>query len=219
VRDPTISTTSKQIQKRGDRRARQNKRSGSQQSRPSQIASNIELSHRYRFTSTSGAATSIDSLSLLCASGTVATGVNMLYSFYKSVRIKQVAIYAPPAAQGGFATCSVEWVSNTGNNREISDTSNSVSVPSTITSSPPRNSLASFWTSFDSTQILCILTAPIGSIIDVMLDLILYDDEDSANGATYTSTALATVGNVYYLALDNSNATAHYVPVSLTTIV
>jgi hypothetical protein len=220
VRDPTISQTSKQLQKRGDRRARQNKRSGSSQSRPTQIASNIMLSHRFRFTSSSATPTSISTASLLCAAGTVAIDVmaNTLSSFYESVRVRQVSIYAPAAAQGTFATCSVEWVStNQGNNQEVSDTSNSVSQPAHISASPPRMSLASFWSSLRNPGALFTIIAPPGSIIDVLVDLILSDDEQGYN-FTYTSTATPILGNVYYLSLDNQTSNL-YTPVSLTTIV
>jgi hypothetical protein len=60
---------------------------------------------------------------------------------------------------------------------------------------------------------LFLLTAPVGTIIDVDLDLIFSDDETTPQ--TY-AVAAATLGTVYYLALDNV-ATHIYVPVSLTT--
>jgi len=204
----------KQHQKRGDRRARQNKNSGNSLNRPPSISSNIQMSHRYRFTSTSATPTNITVIGLLGAAGTMCTVANSLTStLFESVRVKRVAMWSPPAAQGSSVTCSIEWFGGVNsNNKEVSDTSVSVATPAHVTSSPPQQSIASFW---NKPQVLnlFLLTAPVGTIIDVDLDLIFSDDETTPQ--TY-AVAAATLGTVYYLALDNV-ATHIYVPVSLTT--
>jgi len=206
--------------KRGDRRARQNKSSGN---KPPQLQSNVTLSHRYRFTSTSGTATPITVASLLLASGTVAATSNLVYSPFFSVKVNKVDIYAPPASQGAASTCSIEWFGGLGSmgNQEISDTSNSVSTPARVSSRPPRLSQASFWNNAIHNVNLFTLIAPAGSIIDVMLSLIMFDDSEpagSSNPVHYTTGAAATVGDVYFLALDQPTSSI-YTPVSLTTIV
>jgi len=187
------------------------------QAGPPQLRSNVMLAHRYRFTSSSGTATTINSSSLLFAAGCVGSTTNSaVTTFFGSVRIRRVEVWAPPASQGAFSTCSLEFNGQAAaNTMEISDTSVNPSEPAHIVAVPPKNSLASFWQTPDAgTNNLFVLMAPTGSIIDVVLDLVLWDDEDSNQTR---SVATAAVGKVYYLALDNGNATHIYTPVSLTT--
>jgi len=184
--------------------------------KPPQIASNIQYTHRYRFTSTSATLTAITPQSLLGAAGTICTNTNTAVNpFNGSVRVKRVEMWAPPATQGSTTTCSVQWVGDQKtSNFEVSDTSNSVTTPAKISSSPPRLSLASFWNQ-NSTSTLFSLVAPVGTIIDVLLDLIVFDEDDAQVGITVATGAL---GNTYFLSLD-PNATHRYVPVSLNTTI
>jgi hypothetical protein len=73
-------------------------------------------------------------------------------------------------------------------------------------------SLASFW-QLASTTGLCNLVAPVGTIIDVHLSLIMQDDAETQANATV---ATGTLGLTYFLSLD-ANTTHRYTPVSLTT--
>jgi hypothetical protein len=183
--------------------------------KPPQINSNIQYTHTYRFTSSNATRTALTPNSLLCAAGSMGVVSNTtVISYLQSVRIKRITIRAPPPSQGSIATTSVEWVgiANQSSNKEVSDTSNSVTTPATIKSIPPRQSLAAFWQQPSSTS-LCYLIAPPGSIIDILLDLIFQDD-DSTNASS--SVATAVVGNVYYLSAD-PNTTHYYTPISLTT--
>jgi len=196
---------------------KKNKRSSARvgPNKPPQLSSNVMFNHTYRFTSTSGTATGITATSLLCAAGSIGTVTNTTVSAIgATVKVNRVSIWTPPASQGSFATCSVEWFggANT-NNKEVSDTSNSVATPASIHSRPPAKSLASFWNAI-GTNALFVLTAPVGSIIDVNLSVI-FNDDDSL-GTAMTTVATAVVGTIYYLSLD-PNATHRYVPVSLTT--
>lgn len=138
---------------------------------------------------------------------------SVINSFYGCVKIQRIEMWSPPAAQGSAVTCSVDWVGNANSpNREFSDTTVSVSTPAYVVTSPPPQSLASFWQT-NNTNALATLTAPSGTIIDVVLALILNDsDEATAQNAAAT----VVLGNIYYLSLD-LNATHRYVPVSLTT--
>lgn len=185
---------------------------------PPMIRSNITLSHTYRFTSTSGTATALTVGSLFGAAGTMCTVANsQVQTFYNSVKVREISIWSPPASQGAISTCSVEWLGGANSNTvEVSDSSNSVSRPARISSKPPRGSLASFWnTTSSGANTICTLVAPTGSIIDVVLDLILSDD-DLVNFVIVI--AAGALGNIYYLSLD-PNATHRYVPVSLTTTI
>jgi len=183
--------------------------------RPISLSSNITLGHKYRFVSSSGTATAITPTSLLGAAGTYCYAANSaVQSFFQSVRVNRVQIWAPPASQGSSVTCSLEWVgiANQASNREVSDTSNSVTAPAKVDSRPPRLSLASFWQQPSSTALFTIV-APAGSIIDVTMSLIAQDDNSVAASIAVASGSLAYV---YYLSLD-PNATHRFTPVSLTT--
>jgi len=185
---------------------------------PPQLKSNIMLTHRYRFLSTSSTTTTITPNSILCAAGTICTVVNSnVISMFTSFKIRRVEVWSPPASQGAAVTCSLNWsgaVSQFSPDLEVSDTSLSVTRPAYISTSPPQGSIASFWQSLSSNGIF-ELTAPSGSVIDVVLDLILYDDDNPAGQANVAVTT-ATLGLTYYMSLD-PNTTHRYVPVSLTT--
>lgn len=184
--------------------------------KPAQLKSNVIVNHTFRFTSTSATSTAITPTSLLGAAGTMGTTVNSFVApFSACVKVNSLKMWAPPPSQGSTATCSVDWVgsiSSQVSNLEFSDTSNSVTTPATVRCVPPKQSLASFWQQAGSTT-LFTLVAPVGTIIDVSLSLILQDDDTAPVGIAVTT---AAVGSVYYLSLD-PNATHRYVPVSLTT--
>jgi hypothetical protein len=210
--------TSKTKQSGVNRRALQNKRSGIRSIRPSQLKSNIMLSHTYRFVSTSGTSTSVTPNTLCFAAGAICVVSNStVASCYDSVKINRVEIYTPPASQGSSATCSLNWESSGSGfapNMEVSDTSVSVADPAYINCIPPPRSVSGFWNLFADTSVLFTVVAPTGSIIDVHLSLILADNgvENSTNGSITTG----TLGVMYYLSLD-SNSTHRFTPVSLTT--
>lgn len=170
----------------------------------------------YRFVSTSGTITSVSPSDLMTASGTICTVANTTCtSMFGTVKVNRIEIWTPPASQGASATCSCEFfgTSNTPS-REFSDTSISVATPAHLVAVPPPQSLASFWQGASGTA-LFKLTAPVGSIIDVWLSLIMNDDEVTI---VTRAVSTATLGSIYYLGLD-STATTRYVPVSLTTTV
>jgi len=184
---------------------------------PRQLESNIVLKHRYRFTSTSGTATQLTPASLLLAAGGMGTSAVQVSSFFGSLKVKSIEIFSPVSAQGSATTCSIEWAGSVSAflaDREISDTSVSTAMPAHVKSRPPRGSLASFWQT-SSANTLCALTAPVGSIIDIALDLTLYDDNGNIPQAV-TAVTTAVLGTVYYLTAD-SVVNHRYTPVSLTT--
>jgi len=181
-----------------------------------QLRTNVVVSHTYRFVSTSGTATTVTNDSVIAALGNICTVTNTSVSaIAQSFHVRKLTLVSPPASQGASATCSVEWlaaavVSST--NMEVSDTTVSVAVPACVVSSPPANSNAAFWQT-SSTNGLFILTAPVGTVIDLAVDYILVDDPAFNK---ITTVATGVLGTMYYLSLD-PNATHRYTPVSLTT--
>ncbi len=184
---------------------------------PQQFRANPEVTRRYRFVSTSGTARPIQVRYLTGAAGVVADTATTGQPIFQSVRIQQIEIWAPPASQGSAITCSVLWEQSTQSQpREVSDTSNSVSQPAHVLTSPPPGSLAGFWSPRSATTTLCTLVAPAGSIIDVWLSLVMGDGVQTSTPQTLVG---ATVGGVYYGGLDSQTAaSAIYQPVSLTIL-
>jgi len=185
---------------------------------PPQIASNVAFGHTYRFLSTSATATGVTVGSLFGAAGTVCNAANsQVVSFIGAMRVTRVRMWTPPAAQGSAATCSIDWVGAVNSsNREVSDTTVSTAMPAHVDSVPPSRSLAEFWSNgSNAAATLFTLIAPVGTVIDVTMSLILYD-EDANDAQVGISITTGTLGLVYYLSLD-PNATHRYTPVSLTT--
>jgi len=183
---------------------------------PSQMRTNLELKHQFRFTSSSATATIITDITLLAAcgvacnnaSGTSARGI------FQTVKLNKIEIWTPPASQGAAVTCSILWPSsNNSPSREITDTSVSVSTPAHVQSSPAPLSLSGFWQNGNAGSTLVTLTAPPGSIIDVWVSLVLADPS-SAVTATLVG---GTPGNISFCCLDSTTAaTGIYTPVGLT---
>jgi len=180
---------------------------------PPQLATNVTFRHRFRFISTSATATAITPTSLLGACGAMATVLNTsVATLSSSIKVDHVSLWTPPASQGASATCSINFL-GLGNtpSREFSDTTVSVAEPAFVSCKPPPQSLASFW-QVPSNTTMFTLVAPVGTIIDINVNVILADGTDN----TSIIVATAALGSVYYLSLDPV-ATHRYTPVSLTT--
>ncbi len=170
---------------------------GTQLARPIQFRANPELTRRYRFVSSSGTSTLIQSTTLAAACGVVATSATVGQSIVQALKVREVEIWAPPSSQGSAVTCSILWQGgSTSQPREVSDTSVSTAIPAHVKSGPPAGSLASFWTTANNS--LFTLVAPSGSIIDVTVSLVLADGNASTIGAAVL--VGATTGRMYYCA-------------------
>jgi predicted transcriptional regulator len=186
---------------------------------PSQLKTNIEHTHQFRFLSSSGATTIITDSTLQNALGVSASTAVVGHPIRQSLRVLQVEIWSPPASQGAAVTCSVLWPSSQRSQaREVTDTSNSVTTPAHVKCGPPSESLAAFWTDGTSGATFFSLTAPPGSIIDVWCSMVDVDGGYAGNANTSVLVG-ATVGLVYYCALDSSTkAAAIYLPIGLTSV-
>jgi hypothetical protein len=219
-----ITPTSKQ-NKRGDRRDRQNKSSGvievHQTNFPRQFKSNVIFKHKFRFQSFAAVTFTTlrsDLLGLLAMNLTSGTSNASIIAGVKLNRVEMFAVGGSSvAAPFTPAVVSVEWLSNYGPSSEISDTGNAM-TPAKVVSSPPRNSLASFWslTGINPTETLFTMVCPINCVVDVWVDLVLEDGESSL---LYTTIAAGTAGQLYAGLLDRSaGAAAEMVPVSYQSL-
>jgi len=179
----------------------------------------ITVRHRYRFLPTSGInATNITISSIFGAIGTIGQVANTsVASIASSFRIRRVTIY--DSAQGTASVSSeIFWASATDVNSKDMVMSNSTipyDRPSRVSSVPPRGTLSSFWwnSGATSTTPLFGITAAIGAIIEVDTEFTI---ANSIEGLAGIAVATATVGNIYYLALDGP-ASNKAVPVGVPT--
>jgi hypothetical protein len=187
-----------------------------------QFRSNISFSYTYRFVATAGATSVITGANIAGAIGGIGTTANSTVTlFSNSFKIKRIKMWAPPPTQGSSATVSCEFGQATGSvvnqtELEYSDTSINPSCPAYITMRPPKSSQSSFW-QFPiggGNASLLTLTYPIGTVIDLTVDVILADD--NANRLQASSLVTVVLGNIYYLALDGPGP-HNLVPVSLNT--
>jgi hypothetical protein len=186
--------------------------------RPPMFESNLRVRHRFRFQTPAGFNGVISSADIMAACGNICDVTNSsVIAIFDSFRIHTVEVWSSPAiAMGANVTCSLEWL-GTGQAPaiEVSDTSNSVTTPARLRCGPPRESNAAFWqTPRIASTNMFTLVSPYGTIVDMVLDLVMAD----VVGATplLTNVTTATLGNIYYLALDGP-ASNQLRPVSLNT--
>jgi hypothetical protein len=181
---------------------------------PMMFESNVRFHHRFRYTaSTACVQEPITDTNCINTQGGICTVTNTeLVPWVQSFKIKRIEVWASPASQGTNATVAVEWFGY-GNspNIEESNTTLSVSKNAYISCKPPQNSLAHFWQKNTGTQ-LFLITCPAHSIVDIVFDSIMNDDETNALVVIGTG----VLGNTYYLALDHLTNN-FLIPVSLVT--
>jgi hypothetical protein len=183
-----------------------------------QINATINLKHRFRYTANNGATnvtvTRANLLNNLMVNISSSTGNWAIISALKLDRIEMVS---PAISVGAPSTISVEWLSTYGPSVIVSDTSNSTAIQCVVRSSPPRNSLASFWSLSNSNESDTImnLNAPTATVVDVWVTMVLNDGINSRNA---TTTASGTQGILYASFLDGPRSGAVFVPVSVASL-
>lgn len=110
------------------------------------------------------------------------------------------------AGGGGSQTqIGVEWFGTTGMYQKSSKITDITmgTLPAHIIARPPPNSSPSFWISqggdLDNTNTLIAINGPLGTVVDLVMDCVLVDNEAQSAGPTTTG---MTTGTVYYNYLD-----------------
>jgi hypothetical protein len=189
---------------------------------PPQIRSNVQFRHKMRFAGTMGS-TVINSAQLAFAFGSVGTVTNStVVSVIGSLRLIEVELWSSPtsASTSALSNVSCEFSGSNANissTSQFSDTSVNPAEPAHIRCRPPRGSNSAFWQfpGVSANNMFTINGTSNICIIDVTCDLVLSDDELSSLTRTVST---AVLGQMYYLALDNTNAGAHTLsPVALVS--
>jgi hypothetical protein len=187
---------------------------------PRPFQANVRFSHRFRYSNGSNNVTTeqITRGNLLNSIIVNLTGGTSNGRIASAVRVKSIEMWTWMNNQGAVAdqTVALTWTSNYGPTSEISDSTFSSAVPAHIRTSPPRDSLASFWSSSGSneSEVILLISAPNYSIMDVVLDFVLLD------GSTFTATTAnnGSAGRVYYSPFDGPNGNGYWQPVSMSAI-
>jgi len=178
----------------------------------------VQFAHMFRYTSGATSAFSITRGNLLntLLCGTFAASPATAARLISGVKLNQIEVRTLTAATDvSSATITIEWTSTLGPSSEVSDTGTPLHPPFLHTS-PPRSSLASFWslTGSQESEVLFILTVPQFSIIDVWFSYVLQDGQSPVNVAL---AGTAVLGQVYAGFLDGQGAGAKLQPVSYTS--
>jgi len=189
---------------------------------PKMYVSQPILTQRFRFTSSAATLTSV-TVGALCRLLCMNVSANLMYPILLGVRLLKIKLYGSPSAS--LSSNVLNWTSTQGPYRELSD-SGSGNSPAYISSSPPKDSLASFWNNSNTTQAtgLFQISTVAGSFVDIDVQYTVLDIAAPAF-AGISTTAGGTIGTVYTSALDNWttggvwNGSPLYTPVNKITIV
>lgn len=164
-----------------------------------------------------------DLLDLICT----ATSATAAYRSLAAVRLRKIEMWNVPYTSTP-STVSVEWSPFAasvafmpgGRSQIVSDTSMSPSITAHIATRPPKGSLSDMWqmSANTGTVILCELSAPIGTVIDLFIDYSFLDSTTNEIASVTTAVAGATTGAMYCRDLFSSQGTTTVPPVSLPTI-
>jgi len=172
------------------------------------------VSHTFRFSNTA-AGNAVVSFDTLCgALGGICTVANSkVQPWASSIRLKKVTVW-PSASSSSVQKVELFWEQGTsGQIRDssiITDLPEGITVTKAVSFVPPAKSLASDWLATPAN--VFAINAPVGSIIDLSIDFTLANIY--ADGLQ--TVASATLGNIYYLALDGATANK-YVPIGVPT--
>jgi len=188
---------------------------------PKMYVSQPIFTQRFRFTSSAATLTNI-TVGSLCRLLCMNTSANTMFPIFLGARLLKVKMYGAPG--GTTNNVSLNWTSTQGPYRELSDSGSSGS-PAYISSSPPKDSLASFWNNVNTSQASALfqVASTANSFVDVDIQFTVLDLA-AAPFAGITTTAAGAVGSVYTSALDNWttgglwNGAPLYTPVNKTTI-
>ncbi len=129
----------------------------------------------------------------------MASSSTVAYPLPYSVRIRKLKMWAWSAVLGSSATIAVEWNSGNAivfsNNLSVQNTTFSTTEPAWLVSSPPKNSLCSWWLgASNGTQVAFSISCPQGTVIELDYDYTL-DATEPANAPI--SITGGTVGTLF----------------------
>lgn len=185
---------------------------------PPQLISSIQIDKTIRFKAsaalTSESVNVADLIDMIC----VAVTTTSAYRLPRTLKLRKIEAWAPPASDGAAVTLSVEDVLTVSGisapSRRAEDVTMGQSRPAHVVWTPRMDSSLSKWLSNINASAL-VLNGPSGTTFDVSISYVLQDGETP--GAVGAAVAGATVGALYIRSL-NSNGSNNIPPVSYPTI-
>jgi hypothetical protein len=202
-------------------RVSQNKSpSGRGSKNPPMLKATIQAQHRFRFSANgsafSGTISYEDLADLMCVAVT-STSASRLFD---AVKLKEVEIWACNSAGDASNTAEIEFLETLiigGPGVTYSDTAMGLQNIAHVHAKPPPGSRLAGWlsntTGSSGTDVnLFRLAVPKGGIVDIVLEVCMYDN-DTAINVTGT-VAGASAGKTYCRPLDSAQNTAILLPIS-----
>jgi hypothetical protein len=150
---------------------------------PPELDANLILQKRIRYRETSTGATAIKRSDLLNLIVVPYDGTHA-YGILKAARILSIKCWvldsSASAPLGSADQVLITWTSSLG--LDITKRSTQMSIaPGYLQTSPPKESLAGFWTLAGSvlTEVLATISCPNGSIIDITYEVIFASDQSA----------------------------------------
>jgi hypothetical protein len=143
-------------------------------------------------------------------------GSHTTFRLLQAVKLNRIEIWSSQSSGASVSTVSILWQTQYGAQIEHSDSSTSTTFPAHLITTPPPQSLASFWSTngSDESEVLFQVSANQYSIIDVHMDLVMADGA----GVTVTTTGNTTADFVYICCLDGAASAGVLTPVSVVSI-
>ncbi len=178
---------------------------------PPPIPSVTRFTRKYRFNCTGNLGVTVTCSNLLGIAGAMCTVANNTLTYISfAARLHSVEVWAPAATNGVVVQTEIQMYDmNQGPAREIANVAMSPSRPSYTKVVPHVGEWGYQVFSAGSTPVFGI-SCPTGSIIDVNITHYL---ADLAGANTTQAATAATLGQLYYTALDGTTKTA--VPIGL----
>jgi hypothetical protein len=184
------------------------------------LKATIQATHRFRFTangSSYGGNISFEDLADLMCVATTSTSASRLWD---AVRLREVEVWAANSAGNSSNTVECEFLNTLifgGPGTTFSDTALGLTDVAHIKCSPPASSRAANWLnnttgSSSGDYNLFRLAVPQGGVVDVVLDVSMYDNDTAVNVTGAVSGA--STGKTYCRPLDSAQGTALLLPVS-----
>jgi hypothetical protein len=185
---------------------------------PMQYQAGMHIRQRIRYVAGTGGIYTITRANLLstlivCTANSTASA---FYRIAEGVKVNRIEAFSPPTTATSFVRVFVEWLSNLGPSTMYSSLGDT-SQPAKIITSPPRNSLAGFWsiTGANESESLFSLGCPGNTIIDVFYDIILQNAEASTQ---VTCSTTGSIGQLYATALNGPSGASPCYAADLNSI-
>jgi hypothetical protein len=180
---------------------------------PKQFASSVRFKKQMRFKSTAAAVVNITRLDLLQLLMVNLAGTVVNTRLIAGIKLNRIEMFDSQQSSTNFGNpTSIEWLSNLGPTTLFSETGTQFQ-PAHVVSSPPPQSLCSFWsiTGSNESEILFTLNIGSGGIVDCWFDIVLFDGESVV---TFNTNTVGTTGQLYMGYLDGPGAGTVLQPVS-----